>query len=580
MKIWFNKLNNSEHFQDKLFKTFMLVGIIPLIFLAMFFYSIVSSFIENKVNNSVEESLRITSGLIDSTINMFINITNYVSNNKEIKDILESDSKNPNKSYDEKFADTQKIYKIVNNVLATQSMEVPLHIVNNLKRSRFSTTDYMTPIYKNKQFDFYDCMKKNENETCSCIHSRVDGKNAKDTVMVFGRVIKNSTTGQQLGYAILDVYDDYFNEILNNVKVFTGNNIYILNKQGYIITDKIFKNKTGFKFYERYVNDILNKKKGSFNCNIDNKEYIAYFYTAKVTGIKIVELIPKYVIYQQRRLVIVTFFIITIMFCFIAIVTSYIFSNNISKPISKLSDLMKKVKSGDRNVNFDIKSNDEIGNLGNSFNEMLKEINRLIEEVYIKQYLLQEAEFKALKSQVNPHFLYNTLESINWMAKLGDSKGVSVMVTTLGKFLRYGISKKGDIVTVREELQQTENYLTIQKIRYGKRFEISFQVEEDIYDKKMLKLLIQPLVENAIIHGLEPKVGSGILIIRGFKKNKNIEFCIMDNGVGMGKSNTKGEGIGMENVNKRIKLKYGEDYGLKVEVKNEFTCVSFEIPTE
>ncbi len=209
---------------------------------------------------------------------------------------------------------------------------------------------------------------------------------------------------------------------------------------------------------------------------------------------------------------------------------------------------------------------------------MVREINRLIKEVYEKQYLVQESEFKALKAQVNPHFLYNTLESIHWMAKLKDYRGVTDMVVSLGKLLRYSTSKVSDIVKVREEIEQIENYLKIQKIRYGDKFEVKINIEEEVYDKYMLRFLLQPIVENSITHGLEQKIGKGMIEIRGSIRDNIICFEIMDNGVGFGNSKSKGEGIGMDNVNNRVKIHYGEAYGLIVEEKDGFTSVKILIP--
>lgn len=306
---------------------------------------------------------------------------------------------------------------------------------------------------------------------------------------------------------------------------------------------------------------------------------MAYYDTLESTGFKIVETIPLNLIYNDKTYIINVFLFLLILSGIAAVWVSYLLSKNISKPVNKLAQLMSSVEKGDMNVNFDISCDDEIGRLGLSFNKMVKEINRLIEEVYVKQYLIKDAEFRTLKAQVNPHFLYNTLESINWMAKMGDCQGVSKMVTTLGKFLRYSISSKGDIITVREDIEQINNYLKLQKMRYGEKFNAKIDIEEEIYDKKILKFLIQPLVENAIVHGLEEKRGPGMLIIRGFMENSNICFEIIDDGVGMENSISKGEGLGMNNVDKRIKIHYGDEYGISFGSGNGLTTVKIVIPS-
>jgi len=498
-----------------------------------------------------------------------------MSYNEDVQSILKTKEYD---SYDERFKDIQTMYKISNGVLATQSFDVPIHIVDLNRKSRFSTTEYSVPIYEDSRGNFFEIMDKSEGKELSFIHRRVDGMDSKDIVMAIGKQVTNKDEGGPLGYIISDVYDDYFTDVFKNTNLYDENNIYVMDKSGYIITDKRYKNKTGFKFHEEYLKDILEKDKGTIDMKVDGVAFKAYFTTTKHTGIKIVEMIPKRILYNERYVAIFTFTIVIVIILIMSIMGSYILSKSISKPINELSRLMKKVEAGERNVNFHIETEDEIGQLGKSFNDMVREINRLIKEVYEKQYLVQESEFKALKAQVNPHFLYNTLESIHWMAKLENYKGVTDIVVSLGKLLRYSTSKVSDIVKVKEEIEQIENYLKIQKIRYGDKFEVNINIEEEVYDKYMLRFLLQPIVENSIIHGLEQKIGKGIIEIRGSIRDNIICFEILDNGVGFGNSKSKGEGIGMDNVNNRVKIHYGEAYGLIVEEKDGFTFVKILIP--
>jgi two-component system, sensor histidine kinase YesM len=569
------KIFKKGLFKDKLFKAFIMVGIIPLLLMGSFSYYDTSRLINEKVNTSVEENLEVMGKLIDSSIGTLVSITSYISSNEDVQEVLR---KTDYPSYEEKFKDVQKIYKVTSSVLATQRLDVPIYIAGMNKYSRFTTTDYFPPIYSDLKADIFKQIDEKESKELLYIHRRVDGKERKDIVLSIGRQSRSLKEGDKTGYVILDVYDDYFNDIFKSVKVYKENNIYVLDSKGTIITDKLYKNKTGFKFYNEYVDRVLDSESGSFRCSIAGEQSIAYFTTLKSTGFKLVETVPLKAMYRDRVFIVRTFIILIALFGMFAIAASMILSKNISRPINKLSALMKKVENGELDVNFDIDTEDEIGQLGHSFNNMVREINRLIEEVYVKQYLLKEAEFKALKAQVNPHFLYNALESIKWMAKLENKEGVILMVTALGKFLRYSISSKGDIVTVREDIEQINNYLTIQKIRYGDKIDISVEIEENIYNKKLLKLLLQPLVENAIIHGMEQKRDKGKLWIKGYKQDERLCFEIIDDGIGLGNSRVKGEGIGLENVSNRIKLHYGEDYGVSLERKDELTIVRVTIP--
>lgn len=553
------------------------MGITPLIFMTLFSYFNTSRVINDKVNNSIKDNMKIMSGLIDSSMNSFVSIADYISNEDDVKSILIKDDY---LNYEEKFKDIQQIYKITNLVIASQKLDIPIYITGENSLSYYTNMDYFTSMYQDLNSDIFKEADKSAQlkKPYIYVHRRVDGKYRKDIVMGIVEQIKDINSDKVLGYISLDIYDDYFNDIFNNVKAYKGDNIYVLDKSGYIVTDKLYKNKTGFKFYNKYIDIILNNESGTFNCNIEGKDYIAYFDTVEKNGFKVVETIPKDIIYSDRINIIKFFLIMLILFIAAAVWLSYLLSKYISNPVNKLAELMSSVEQGDRTVNFDVKYDDEIGNLGRSFNNMVKEIHRLIDEVYVKKYMLKDAEFEALKAQVNPHFLYNILESINWMAKMENCNDTSRMITTLGKFLRYNISAKGDIVTVEEDMKQVENYLKLQEMRYGDKFKTKIHIDNEIYNQKILKLLIQPIVENAIVHGIEPKIGQGQLIINGFRDNENICFEIMDDGIGMDNSTSNGEGMGMLNVDKRIKIHYGEEFGIYTENVNNMTCVKIIIP--
>lgn len=568
--------NYKKKFKNKLFAAFILTGLIPLLILMILYYSNILYIINKKVNTSIKDNLEIMALNIDSSIENFENIVNFVSNNQDIKEVLMKKQYN---SYEERFECVQKIYRITYPLLAARKSDIPLYIIGyNNQYSKFSTSEYFSPEYESLTSDIFHSINRSEGRNTLYIHRRVDGKDRKDVVLAIGQQIRNLIDNSILGYVVLDIYDDYFNDIFKETKVYQDTNVYVVNKEGIIITDKLYKNKTGFKLYPEYINTILNDTSGNFNINIKDKKYICYFTTCSRTGLKIVEVVPYNMMYKDVKFIIYIFVMIVLTLGIVATWASYKLSKNISEPINNLSNLMQQVEKGDMNVNFKLNCDDEIGKLGESFNNMVREINRLIDEVYKKQYLLKEAELKALKAQINPHFLYNTLESINWMAKMNNSKGASEMITTLGKFLRYSISKNSDSVTVSQVVEQINNYLKIQKMRYGDKFTVHIDIDKSILDKQIPKLLLQPLVENAIVHGIEPKLDKGNIIIKGFKDEKKLYFQIIDDGVGL-KDNLI-TGIGFNNVKERIQIQYGEQYGVTITNDGVYTYSTVVIPCE
>ena len=239
---------------------------------------------------------------------------------------------------------------------------------------------------------------------------------------------------------------------------------------------------------------------------------------------------------------------------------------------------MKGLENGNLDVViYEGGGSDEIEHLGKSLNSVVVQLRKLMEKIVIEQEEKRKSELDALQSQINPHFLYNTLDSIVWMIEGERYSEAVCMVTDLASLFRISLSKGKNIISLKDEIIHAKNYMNIQKIRYKDKFEIHYEIEEEIYDYQTVKLVIQPLLENAIYYGVEAMYDEGEIILRGYKKEDNIYLEIIDNGLGMTEDSveslltdntrkrTKGSGVGLKNVNSRIQLRYGEEYGLKIE---------------
>ena len=277
----------------------------------------------------------------------------------------------------------------------------------------------------------------------------------------------------------------------------------------------------------------------------------------------------------------------------IAMILSSFIARSITLPIQKLRDSMKKVQEGDfKAADVVITSQNEIGSLTTSFNAMTHRIEELMEENVKEQEQKRKIELKALQSQINPHFLYNTLDSLIWMAEGKKYEDVVLMTASLARLLRQSISNEDETVLIGQEIQYVKSYLTIQKMRYKDKLEFEINVDPFINSVHIVKLVLQPIVENAIYHGLKYKESKGLLTVTGYQKNQNAVIEITDDGVGMDeetlnhifekhKVNYRSNGVGVYNVQKRLCMYYGKEYGLHYESEpGHGTTVTVTIPME
>jgi two-component system sensor histidine kinase YesM len=264
-----------------------------------------------------------------------------------------------------------------------------------------------------------------------------------------------------------------------------------------------------------------------------------------------------------------------------SVVAAWSLSKSIYTPIKKLHDVTTTITKNDLQALMTSDNVDEITELGMSFNIMIGKIKELLDSKIKEQEELKKAELRALQAQINPHFLYNTLDTIIWMAESKQTGDVVKIVTALSSFFRISLSKGMDWITIGEEIERTRNYLTIQQMRYRDILNFRIEVDDEVSEYTILKLILQPLVENALYHGIKNKRQGGTIVVRAKHKNKDeVQLEVEDNGIGFTPeklAQLRGEledesgdiklesGFGIGNVNKRIRLYYGKPYGLSIE---------------
>ena len=271
------------------------------------------------------------------------------------------------------------------------------------------------------------------------------------------------------------------------------------------------------------------------------------------------------------------------------------FLKRITNPIEELASTMQEVQKGNflavQSLKVEEMPEDEVGTLYRNFKTMVQRIDELIKENFSKQLLVKETEFKALQAQINPHFLYNTLESVNWLAKTNNQQQISSMVEALGHLMRNSINFNEDIITVEKELEIVQSYLTIQNYRFGDRLDFQMNIPASVMNCRIPKLTLQPLLENSFQHAVEPSLEVSTIKIMAVKTEEFLYIRVEDNGPGIdpntllyikkGIIKPKGTGIGLNNIDQRIKLGFGEQYGLKIEnLDGKGTAVTVILPIQ
>ena len=331
---------------------------------------------------------------------------------------------------------------------------------------------------------------------------------------------------------------------------------------------------------------------GSHVETFDGQERIVTIKTVGYTGWKIVGVTPMQDAVSDSY-AIRTFAVFIILFTiFLMIFINLFISSRIANPIKRLERSVKGLEGGNWDTEIAVGGSYEVAHLGKTIRTMVAQMRRLMDDIVAEQESKRKSEFDALQSQINPHFLHNTLDSISWTAirLTGGKNKASVMLTKLAQILRYSLDDVDTLVPLRKELENTRIYLELQELRYNNCFCVEWDIEETILDIHVIKIILQPIVENAIQHGIKPLGKAGLIHISAKPQGSFLQISIRDNGVGIPAERLsaiqnalqsdmikQNEGIGIVNVHQRIQLFYGKEYGVSISSENG-TCVTMNLP--
>jgi two-component system sensor histidine kinase YesM len=522
---------------------------------------------------------------IDSYIDYMENIAYLISSNEDVQDYL----------FDEKI-DNEGRYRILNQfqtILDSRSDIRNVGIIS--KNGRMLINDGSKSVNQdldlNTQEWYATALEKPNGPILTSSHVQHIISGERPWVITLSRGIRDrSGSGEKEGVFFIDLNYSAISGLCDQSTVGTKGYAFILDAKGNIVyhpqQQQLYN-----ELQTENISLIMDTDEDTVLTGTGNDGKLYSISRSEKTGWTVVDCTSVRELLRKSRQAQSVYVLTAIVLVIVALLFSRFMARSITLPIQKLRDSMKKVQEGDFSVSdVVVDSRNEIGSLTKSFDVMTHRIHELMEQNVHEQEEKRKSELKALQSQINPHFLYNTLDSIIWMAEGKKNEEVVLMTASLARLLRQSISNEDEVVPIANEVEYARGYLTIQKMRYKDKLEFQIDVDSSILYIPLIKLVLQPIIENAIYHGLKYKESKGLLIVKGFMKDGNAVLQVIDDGVGMDeetlahiydkhKVNYHSNGVGVYNVQKRLKLYYGDGYGITYESeKGKGTTATITIP--
>lgn len=574
------KIKNVFHY-FKSIRISMLISFSILIILALFIFLLISlNYTQDAIiRNSKDYTTQLVDQVnadIDSYIQYMKNISMLFTNNKDVTDYLFAEDPDPleeeimHNAILEQFRTLMKARTDIRNIGIYRSAD--RYIFN------YNDVTFNVNAHLEMQEWYQKTLQAQGSTSLSSSHVQNIVKSQYSWVITLSNTLKNPVTQNQEGLLFIDLNYNTIRQLCDNISLGIKGYIFILDENGKIIyhpkQQLIYSD-----LQQECIEDVmaLPKDENYFIKTDKTGQRLYTVSTSQNTGWTVVGVAYFSELNNTASQTRIWYILIALLLFLIAFLVSGILAREITRPIKKLKQAMSKVENG----NFDTAlvpeaEQNEIGSLSRSFNIMTRKIQDLIFQNTEEQRQKRKSELRALQAQINPHFLYNTLDSIVWMAELGKSQEVVLMTSSLAKLLRQSISNDEELVSIRQEIDYTRSYLTIQKSRYKDKLNFEINVSEEILEQKIVKLTLQPIVENAIYHGVKFKERKGTVWISGSMEDGKIMLAVTDDGVGMSaeqlvhifepkEEKKKSNGVGINNVQKRLHLYYGMEYGLTYE---------------
>ncbi|MDQ6422447.1 sensor histidine kinase [Paenibacillus sp. LHD-117] len=558
-------------FRTNIVLAFVLVILMTILIMSVTSYYLSRDSVQKNAEAYTTELVKQVNQNIESYISGMKYMSDLAAGNRNIQQYLSASSFG---SLEEEKKLKESISDFLESMLVSRTDIASVNVFGSNGKFVSGRKDFeLNPFVDIHEMKWYrDAVAAGGDNVISSSHVQPIFKGRYPWVVSLSRELISRDGGRKLGVFLVDLNFSVMNDMLKDIQLGQRGYLFIVDAGGQIVyhpqQQLVYSN-----LKSEMIDKVLEVRNGTFTSDEGSGSRM---YTVRDSefGWKIVGVSYVNELVANQHTLRLSFIILGLICIVIAIMISVILSQRISRPIKQLEQYMKEVEKGNFDIHVPVPRTIEIGRLARTFNIMVGKIKELMEQVVLNQEQKRKSEINALQAQINPHFLYNTLDSIVWMAESNKSKEVVVMTSALARLLRASISKGEELVPIATEIEHIANYLKIQKMRYSDKLDYRIDIHDSVRHFQTIKVILQPIVENAIYHGIKMRRGPGCVTIRSEESDSDVLLIVEDDGRGMDEETCRtimspaaagraqGRGVGVRNVHERLQLYYGAEYGL------------------
>jgi two-component system sensor histidine kinase YesM len=575
-----------RHLSTKLVLTLLLLLLLTITVISSLYYRSSAGIIAENVRASTKQSAKQSADYLSLLLTIGSDMGQQIFRDTRIQQVIQEEARG-SLTVDQKFNHKNTVDAILNNVMYTSSFVRSIYLLKEEGSSwgsgLFNTSKVAR--YTLNEHDWYNDVVNNREDDL-WLPLQYDpfsgGGENTELVLTFVKPFRNLETREAIGAIVINLDGKLILQAIERIRLGKTGQFFVVNGEGQVViasNPELWNGSIHESALDRKLRTIRSEE-AEFEIRLDDVR--SYVVTRTMQNDwRIVGIVPVNEIISDIQQIQKTIWIYASILLALASVIGFQFSRKITSPLKKLMEQMREIEKSNFKALTEVTSQDEIGQLSRRFNQMVRQIEMLIDQVNHVEAKKREAEMRALRHQINPHFLYNTLASIRWMIKFDQREGAYNGISSLVELMEASMEKKGVFCSIRDELDLLEKYMVIQKFRYGSNIQLLIECEESMLDLQIPRMLLQPIVENAIFHGIAPKQEGGQVTIsfqRTISGNeKKLSITIIDDGLGI-PDHKKSEllkpshfkksgmfGIGLNHVNETIQLYYGKQSGVWIE---------------